>query len=143
MDNTDLKILKLLQENARITMKELGERVGLSSPAVTERVKRLEEDAVITGYHAEVDYEKFGKMMTAVILILVNERDIEAFMDYCQKKEEILQVDRILYAGANMFVHVRTENSQTLEKILIEIHRFGPTTTAIHLSTYFKSKEIL
>ena len=52
LDKTDLKILKLLQQNARIPMTELAEKVGLSTTPVTERVRRLERDNLITGYHA-------------------------------------------------------------------------------------------
>ena len=61
LDKTDLKILKFLQQNARIPMTELAEKVGLSTTPVTERVKRLERDNFITGYHARLNPNLLGK----------------------------------------------------------------------------------
>ena len=61
LDKTDLKILKLLQQNARIPMTELSEKVGLSTTPVTERVRRLERDNLITGYHAHLNPHALGQ----------------------------------------------------------------------------------
>src|SRR5579885_1294675 len=69
LDATSLEILSALQEDARLSFSELGRRVGLSSPAVAERVHRLEEAGIITGYHAQVDTEKLGYALTAFIRI--------------------------------------------------------------------------
>lgn len=123
-------------------MRQLGNEVGLTSPAVTERVKKLEESHVISGYHVSIDYSKLGKTIYVFVFILVKENDINKFMVYCRRKKEIVEVNRILYAGANMMIHLWTENSQSLEKMLIELHEFGPTVTAVQLSTYFDSKDI-
>ena len=60
MDEIDLKIIKELDKNARITAKELAEIVFLSAPAVKSRIERLEELGIIEGYHAQIDYSKLG-----------------------------------------------------------------------------------
>ena len=74
LDLVDWRLLELLQEDARLTFAELGRRVSLSSPAVAERVRRLEQVGVLTGYHAEVDVAKLGFPMQAVIRIIARAR---------------------------------------------------------------------
>src|SRR4051794_22977812 len=69
IDELDLRILTELQANARVTLAELGRRVGLSAPAVAERVQRLEDTGVITGYHAEVDPRPLGFPVTVMIRV--------------------------------------------------------------------------
>ena len=67
LDKTDLKILKLLQQNARIPMTELAEKVGLSTTPVTERVRRLERDNLITGYHAHLNPHALGQSLLVFV----------------------------------------------------------------------------
>src|SRR5579875_2901570 len=67
LDEVDWRILGELQTNARITFAELGRQVGLTAPAVAERVRRLETTGIITGYHAQVNPEKLGLPLTAFI----------------------------------------------------------------------------
>lgn len=69
MDDTDLQILSHLRRNGRLTMVELGKLVGLSSPSAAERVRKLEDRGVITGYSANICYEKLNKHVTAFILM--------------------------------------------------------------------------
>ena len=69
LDETGWHILQALQENARLSFSELGQRVGLSSPAVAERVRRMEDAGIIKGYHAEIDTAKVGYPITAIIRI--------------------------------------------------------------------------
>lgn len=140
MDNTDLKILGILSKNARITMKALGEEVGLTSPAVLERVKKMEAAEIITGYSANIDYSKIENLMSVLVIIFVEEKDSARFLDYCKKTKQITKVDRVLFSDGNFIVYLRTENSQTLEKNIVELHKFGPTKTAICMSTYLENK---
>ena len=67
LDSTDWKILRHLQQDARLSYNELGRRVGLSAPATTERVRRLEEAGIITGYNAQIDPTKVGMPLLALI----------------------------------------------------------------------------
>ncbi len=71
IDSTDWKILEELQEDARLTYSELGRRVQLSQPAVSERVRRLEEAGIIEGYHATVNRELLGRPITAFMRMRV------------------------------------------------------------------------
>src|SRR5579871_3272155 len=91
LDETGWRILQELQENARLSFSELGLRVGLSSPAVAERVRKLEDAGIIKGYHAEIDTAKVGYLITAIIRmqtqgerctrVLVNVRDIPEVLE--------------------------------------------------------------
>ena len=91
LDETGWRILQALQENARLSFSELGLRVGLSSPAVAERVRKLEDAGIIKGYHAEIDTAKVGYPITAIIRmqtqgerctrVLVNVRDIPEVLE--------------------------------------------------------------
>ncbi|KHF33015.1 HTH-type transcriptional regulator LrpC [Paenibacillus sp. P1XP2] len=83
MDQTDLKILNILQDNARITISELGRMINMTGPAVTERVRRLEEKGVIRSYRAMLSPEKLGKAITAFVAIQANRCDL--FTDFCRR----------------------------------------------------------
>ena len=76
LDDVNRSLLAELQEDARLSVAELGRRVGLSSPAVADRLRRLEESGVITGYHATVDPRALGLALTAVIRIRPAPREI-------------------------------------------------------------------
>src|SRR6267143_3746505 len=71
LDDVGWKILQQLQQDARLSFAELGRRVGLSTPAVLERVRRMEDSGIILGYHAELDAAKVGMPITAFIRISV------------------------------------------------------------------------
>src|SRR4051794_38133521 len=77
IDGINRRLLGELQQDARLTVAELGRRVGLSSPAVAERLQRLESDGVIRGYHAQVDPKALGYTLTAVIRIRPAPREIK------------------------------------------------------------------
>jgi Lrp/AsnC family leucine-responsive transcriptional regulator len=69
IDDTDRRIVKILRDNARATFHELGEAVGLTGPAVFQRVKKLEEEGIITGYHAAVNPEALGRPLAAFLVV--------------------------------------------------------------------------
>ena len=79
LDRTDRRILDLLQRNGRLTMTELAEQVGLSATPCTERVRRLERDGVITGYHARVDPERVGRGMLVFVELKMATKSDQVF----------------------------------------------------------------
>ena len=85
MDITDCRIIELLQEDGRISMKDLGKIVGLTSPAVSERVKRLEESGVIQGYKAIVNPDKLGRVIKSFINISLPSENYNNFIEYIYK----------------------------------------------------------
>lgn len=93
MDKKDQQILTLLQENAKISNVKLAEEIGLTPPATLERVKKLEETGMITGYHARVDRDKLGykvPVLIAVTLMKHQKQNIQAFIEFLQNTPEIV-----------------------------------------------------
>ena len=84
MDEVDRKILKLLQANARMSLKSIAEKTFLSSPAVSARIERLEKEGVITGYHAQLDPVKLGYHILAFINLDVRPEDKPKFYAYAE-----------------------------------------------------------
>src|SRR4051812_16408347 len=94
-DVTNRRILTELQRDGRLSLAELGRRVGLSPPAVAERVQRLERDGVITGYHADVDPRALGYALGAVIRIRPAPRQIHKVAELARATPEIVECHRI------------------------------------------------
>ena len=93
LDKTDLKLLKFLQQNARIPMTELAEKVGLSTTPVTERVKRLERDNFITGYHARLNPNLLGKGLLIFVELKLRSKSGNIFEDF---RREVMRIPQIL-----------------------------------------------
>ena len=93
LDKIDLKILKLLQQNARIPMTELAEKVGLSTTPVTERVKRLERDNIISGYHARLNPHAVGQSLLVFVAIKLRSKSGNIFEDF---RREVTRIPQIL-----------------------------------------------
>lgn len=134
LDEVSWKILRELQIDARISFAELGRRVGLSSPAVTERVRRLEEAGIITGYHAALDLSKVGHPITAVVLVGNPGDRSEAMLALVTEMPEILECHRI--TGNESFVmKIAVSSVEHLEHIIRQIEPYGRTTTSLVLSS--------
>ncbi|MDD9269270.1 Lrp/AsnC family transcriptional regulator [Paenibacillus sp. GCM10023248] len=132
MDQVDLKIVLELQMNARISMTELGQRVGLTAPATAERVKKLEDRGVIEAYRAKLSAEAFNKRVTAYILF-ETER-CKAFAEFCKEHPEVMECHRL--AGQYSYlVKLVTESVQTLEAFIDNAMPYGKSSTHIQLSS--------
>jgi Lrp/AsnC family leucine-responsive transcriptional regulator len=129
-DGTSRRILEALQEDGRVSLAELGRRVGLSAPAVAERVQRLERDGVITGYHAQVDPRALGYALAVVIRIRPAPRELRKVAELAKATPEVVECHRI--TGEDCFfmkAHVRDVGH--LEEIIDRFVVFGQTTTSI------------
>src|SRR5262245_10043247 len=94
IDDIDRKILHELQEDARISYAELGRRVGLTTPAVIERVRKLEDRGIITGYRAEVDTAKVGLPITAFVRMSITGVDYSHIIEVAEESREVLECHR-------------------------------------------------
>ncbi len=92
IDKTDRKILRILQHSARIPMTELAEKVGLSTTPVTERVRRLERENIITGYHARVNPHAIGQSLLVFVEIKLRSKSGNIFEDFRREVEKIPQI---------------------------------------------------
>ena len=129
-DGTTRRILEELQRDGRLTLAELGRRVGLSPPAVAERVSRLERDGVITGYHARIDPRALGYALGVVIRVRPAPREITKVATLARETPEVVECHRI--TGEDCFfmkAHVR--DVEHLEEVIDRFVAFGQTTTSI------------
>ena len=138
MDEIDVKILDILQNNGRTRRNDLAERVGLSLPSASERLRKLEESEIITGYFAKLDHKRLGKDITAFIVVTVDSsRHFSSFVEHAHTVEEILECHAITGEGTHL-LKIRTENTGSLEKLLAKIQSWQgvvKTTTSMALST--------
>jgi len=100
LDAVNLRLLAQLQANARLSLAELGRRVGLSSPAVAERLQRLEQEGVILGYQARLDPSKVGMTLSAVIRVRPAPRQLREVAELAQRTPEVVDCRRITGDGA-------------------------------------------
>jgi len=138
LDDIDIAILEILQKNGRTKRNELAEKVGLSLPSVSERMRKMEELGVIQGYHATVDAKTVGKDVTAFITVTVDSsKHFQPFIEHVRANDEILEVHAVTGEGTHL-LKIRTENATTLEKLLAKIqswHGVTRTATSVVLST--------
>lgn len=142
MDSTDRNILEILQQDGRISMKELGKKVGLTSPAVSERVKRLEENGIITGYKAIVNPDLINKSIKALITIAIKSHNYKKFLDYAPQSPYIIECHHVT-GGDCMIMKIMVKNMEELEQVIDDLKRFGNTQTNLILSTPIENKVIL
>lgn len=134
LDETGWQILCALQENARLTFAELGRRVGLSSPAVAERVQRLEEAGIIEGYRARINVAQVGLPVTAFIRISCS-GDNCAYMGHVVKEiPEILEYHRVTGSDSGI-MKVVVSSVHHLETLIDRLTPYGTPTTSIVLSS--------
>jgi Lrp/AsnC family leucine-responsive transcriptional regulator len=132
LDPTDIAILEAMQENGRIAMSELGRRIGLSQPATSERVKRLEERGVISGYGARLDAARLGLGMMAVIRLRTTHEHIKPCLALFAELPQVIEVLRL--TGEDCFLlKVLVPTPGELESIVDTIARYGSVTTSLVL----------
>ena len=136
MDATDINIIKYLTKEGRATIKDIGQNVNLSSPAVTERIKRLEEQDVIRGYHADINYSKLGKSIQAMVSVNVDLKKYDAFCEFCHAKESILSMHHII-GPYNALLMIAVEDSDQLSQLLAHINIYGDSQTSVILKKEF------
>lgn len=134
LDDVGWKILHELQENARLSLAELGRRVGLSTPAVLERVRRMEEEHIILGYHADLDRAKIGMLITAFIRISVQGEALKKAIAAAERLDEVLECHRV--TGTDSFVmKVGVSSIEHLQALFDHFSPYVATTTSIVLSS--------
>lgn len=143
LDQIDLKILSILQNNGRSRLADIGTEVELSTPAVMERVKKLEAGGVIKGYQALLDGKRVGKDITAFIGVSVgSQRNIEKFAEQMLRYFDVLECHHV--TGDESFIlKVKSANTVSLEKLLGEIRSVEGVTrtvTKVVLSTAKESQ---
>jgi len=141
MDRTDRQILNILQQDCRATLKSIGDQVGLTAPAVSERTRRLEEQGVIRAYRAQLSREQLGYPITGFIWAAPEPDRYDDFCDFCQKHPAVTAHHHTV-GVFNALLHFSVRSTQELDSLLACIKRYGQSQTAIALKTYFDTKDI-
>jgi Lrp/AsnC family leucine-responsive transcriptional regulator len=130
LDETNVAILGELRDDARLSLAELGRRVGLSAPAVAERIARLEQAGVITAYRAEIDPRALGYPVAAVVRVRPLQRQLQRIPQLAAETPEVIECRRI--TGEDCYLlDLRLRSIDDLEEVLDRFTPYGQTTTSI------------
>jgi Lrp/AsnC family transcriptional regulator, leucine-responsive regulatory protein len=140
MDNYGRKLLAELQNNARLSVAELGRRIGLSPTATSERLKQMEEVGIIHGYTVDIDREALGLEVMAFIRMSCPGQNYHRFIEYVQTLEEIRECHH-LTGGDDFLLKVTTTSMADLEALIEALLGFGNPVTSLVLSSPVERRE--
>jgi Lrp/AsnC family leucine-responsive transcriptional regulator len=141
LDSLNWKILDCLQQNARATNTEIGRRVGISSPAVSERIKKMEDSGVINSYKTIVSPFETGYQLKAIITLRAFMGKLRPFLEKVKTYDEVLNCYRIT-GNENFVMEVILKNQKHLEQFIDQLISYGETKTQIVLSHVVKQRAI-
>lgn len=133
LDSINWDILSALQSNSRATFTEIGKQVGLTAPAVAERVKKMEDLGVLEGYRAKLSFAKLGYQLKAIITLRAFMGKLKPFLNMVSNYEEVINCYRIT-GNENIVMEVVLRDQMHLEKFIDKLIRYGETRTHIVLS---------
>jgi Lrp/AsnC family leucine-responsive transcriptional regulator len=141
VDNINTKILKCLQENARLSNAAIGRQVGISSPAVSERIKKMEDMGIIEDYKTIVSPFELGYQLKAIITLRAFMGKLKPFLEKVKTYDEVINCYRIT-GDENIVMEVVLKNQKHLETFIDQLITYGESKTQIVLSRVVKQKEI-
>ncbi|MDX2139555.1 MAG: Lrp/AsnC family transcriptional regulator [Chloroflexota bacterium] len=141
IDAVGWALLRRLQEQARLSFRELGDAIGLTAPAVAERIRRMEEAGVIQGYHAELDMSKVGLPIRAFVHLTSNARQSARFREVVAQIPEIIECHTI--TGVESYIlKVAVPGVAHLEHLLWKLKDYGEVRTSLVLSTQLARRSV-
>ena len=141
LDDVGWRILAALQADARLSFSELGRRVGLSPPAAAERVRRLEDAGIITGYRAELDPEKLGFAVSAIIRVSAPEQHFARLKALAAGLVEVREAHHVT-GPDSLVLKVSAISVGHLEGVIEQLGRYGTPTTAVILSSPVRGRAV-
>ena len=142
LDEADKIILDMLQTNAKTPLKEMANRVYLSTPAVSARIDRMEKEGYITGYHAKINPVALGYHIKAFIHLEVLPEDKKDFYPFVQECRNVIECNCVT-GDYSMVLEVLFPGTVELDQFIGELQRFGRTKTLIVFSTSVEHRGIL
>lgn len=142
IDNINWNILKCLQKNARQSNTKIAEQVGISSPAVAERIRKMEDLGIIQGYYAKVSHFETGHQLKAIITIRAFMGRLKPFLQKVTDFNEIVNCYRIT-GNENIVMEVVLNNQKHLEQFIDQLIIYGETHTHIVLSNVIENNPIV
>lgn len=141
MDAIDLKLITILQNNARIPLKSLAEQVFLSSPATAARIARLEKEGIIEGYSANINLKRIGMPIVAFINLDLDPAQKPTFYPFITAHPNVLECNCVT-GRFSQLIKVAFDSTETLDTFIGELNEFGHTETQIAFSTPKPPKSI-
>ena len=141
IDDIDKKLVHELQTDARVSYAELGRRVGLTTPAVIDRVHKLEDAGIITGYRAEIDPARVGLPITAFVRMSITGVDYSHIIEVAEESREVLECHRGT-GGDSFIMKIAVSSVEHLQEVIDRLTPYGITTTTIVLSSPVKRRTI-
>lgn len=141
MDQTDYRILNLLQADCRTTLKNIGDQVGLTAPAVSERVRRMEEQGIIRGYRVDINREMLRCGISGFVLVALPPEKYDAFCAFCRENPAIISHYHVI-GVFNALLRFAVRGTRELDELLSSVKHYGDSQTSIELRTYFEIKEL-
>ena len=141
IDSLNWNILNYLQQNARMSNAEIGRRVGISSPAVNERIKKMEDAGIINGYLTIVSPAEIGYQLKAIITLRAFMGKLRPFLEKVKSYDEVLNCYRIT-GNENFVMEVVLKDQKHLETFIDQLITYGETKTQIVLSHVVANKVI-
>lgn len=141
LDRIDRRILNILQENARTPVKDIAEKVFLSSPAVTIRIQHLEENGYIEGYHAQLNMESVGMGIKAFIKLALNIRKRTEFLSCIEQYPNVLACYTITGNYA-ILIEAVFASTKKLDEFILKLQEYGDTQTDIVFLTATEQRQI-
>ena len=146
IDNIDRKILRMLQENSKITNAYLSKQIGLSPAPTLERVRKLEKKGIISGYHAQLNLSKIGLGVSTFVLVSLkehNKKNINIFLDKINKVKNVIECHHITGTG-DFILKIVSENIASYQKLMLdkvsEIEATDSLQSMVILSTFKDNK---
>ena len=134
MDAIDLKIITLLQNNARMPLKLLAEQVFLSSPATAARIEKLEREGILESYTANINLKKAGDPIIAFIQLDLNPKLKPTFYPFIRSNPNVLECNCVT-GRYSQLIKVAFESTESLDAFIGELNSYGNTETQIAFST--------
>lgn len=142
LDEINWKILKCLQQNARQSNTEISKKVGVTSPAVAERIRKMEDGGVIEGYFAKISHTETNHQLKAIITLRAFMGRLKPFLETVKTFDEVVNCYRIT-GNENIIMEVVLKNQQHLEQLIDRLITYGETRTHIVLSSIVNNNPIL
>ena len=142
MDRTDYMILNILQEDCTTTLRKIGENVGLTPPAVAERIRKLEEEGVIRSYRIHLDRTKLDCGITGFIMVATDPEKYAEFCALCERTPAVTEHVHVI-GNYNAILRFAVRDTNALDELLTKIKEYGDSRTSVELKTYFDMKRLV
>lgn len=141
VDEIDLKIIKLLQDDARVPVKVIAEKLFLSAPTIKNRMDILKQKGIIKGYYVEIDNSVFSNVIKCYVEIEVDPKLKEELYDMLQNSPQVIECERVT-GEFSLITKVIFKNTVEMDKFINKIQHYGKTRTQIIFSTIINHRGV-